>query len=107
MNIQLSDAVWLDETGVCRIEQLAEISGLSIAEIEDLIGNGLIVPAEQPDEPRVFQLRYVVTVQRARRLRDDFQLDRHGLALALTLLERVAELEAEVEALRAKLGAAD
>ena len=41
---------------------------------------------------------HVVTVRTARRLRDDFELDRNGVALALTLLRRIAQLEAEVRA---------
>ena len=36
MNTPLADMLWLNEADVCRIEQLAEISGLSIEEIEDM-----------------------------------------------------------------------
>jgi chaperone modulatory protein CbpM len=39
----------------------------------------------------------------ARRLRDDFELDRAGLALALRLMQRIDSLEQEVERLRARL----
>ena len=39
----------------------------------------------------------------ARRLRDDFELDRAGLALALRLMQRIDTLEQEVERLRARL----
>jgi len=53
---------------------------------------------------RMFQLRYVVTVKTARRLRDDFELDRRGLALALSLLQRIDELQAEIHATKARLG---
>jgi chaperone modulatory protein CbpM len=104
MNTQLSDSTWLNDTDVCQIEHLAEVSGLSIEEIEDLIENGVIVPAEPSAPPRFFQLRYVMTVKTARRLRDDFELDRHGVTLALTLLRRIGELEAELNTLQAKVG---
>ena len=103
MSLQLTETIWLNETGVCRLEHLADVSGLSIEEIEDLIENGVIAPADQPAEPRSFQLRHVLTVKTARRLRDDFQLDRHGLTLALTLLQRISDLEAELKSARARL----
>ncbi|WP_369125181.1 chaperone modulator CbpM, partial [Cryobacterium sp. RTS3] len=39
----------------------------------------------------------------ARRLRDDFELDGHGLAVALNLLRRIRELEAQLTHAQAKL----
>ena len=91
MTMQVTHAVWLNETDVCSIEHLVEVSGLSLEEIEDLIENGLMDPADAA--ARSFQLLHVVTVRQARRLRDDFQLDRNGLALAMTLLRRIDSLE--------------
>jgi chaperone modulatory protein CbpM len=44
-----------------------------------------------------------VTARTAFRLRHDFELDEQGLAVALALLERVRDLEAELDALRAQL----
>lgn len=104
MNMQLTESIWLNDAEVCRIEHLAELSGLSIEEIEDLIESGIIAPADEGAEPRSFQLRHVLTAKTARRLRDDFQLDRQGVALALTLLRRIGELEAELNAMQARLG---
>ncbi|PWF43624.1 chaperone modulator CbpM [Massilia glaciei] len=92
MTLQVTQAESLDETAVCSIEHLVEVSGLSLEEIEDLVENGLMDPA--PAAPaRSFHLLHVVTVRRARRLRDDFELDRNGLALAMALLRRIDSLE--------------
>lgn len=105
MNRQLTvtEAVWLNDSAYCRIEHLAEVSGLSVGDIEDLVESGVIAPAEALAAPdtttRYFHLHYVVTVKTARRLRDDFQLDRPGLALALTLLGRIEALQAQLRAL--------
>jgi hypothetical protein len=44
-----------------------------------------------------------MTVRTACRLRKDFDLEPHGVALVVTLLDRVHALEAEVRDLRAKL----
>lgn len=98
MTSQVTHAVWLNETGVCSIAHLAEASGLSLDEIEDLVANGLVEPAAAPASPRTFHLLHVVTVRQARRLRDDFQLDRNGLALAMTLLRQIAALEQALHA---------
>ena len=102
MNIDTIEALWLGEAAVCHIEQLADASGLSLEEIEDLVDNGLITPVAAPPAPRTFHLVHVVTVRKARRLRDDFELDRNGVALALTLLRRIDRLESELRATRSR-----
>ncbi|MBC7415273.1 MAG: hypothetical protein H7327_10100, partial [Herminiimonas sp.] len=53
--------------------------------------------------PPAFALRWVVTATTARRLRDDFELDRNGVSLALTLMQRIEDLEAQLGELRAKV----
>jgi chaperone modulatory protein CbpM len=103
MMVQVTDSVWLDDAGVCTAEQLAEVSGLSVEEIDDLIENGVITPVDERAQPKSFRLHHMVTVRTARRLRDDFELDRHGVALALTLLGQIDGLEAELQAARVRL----
>ena len=95
--MQVSSAIWLDESGVCSIEHLAEVSGLPVDDIRDLVDNGVIVPAESRGEALSFHLEYVTTVKTARRLRDDFELDRRGVAVALVLLRRIRALDAELQ----------
>jgi chaperone modulatory protein CbpM len=97
MELQLTESIWMDESGVCGIEHLAELSGLSQDELRDLVENGVIEPADAGAKPPVFFLRTIVTAKTARRLRDDFELDRHGLALALTLLKRIQALEEKLQ----------
>lgn len=100
MNQQANTAVWLDGDDLYPVEYLAEVSGLSIEEIDDLVSIGVLAPSVAAVPPRVFRLCHVLIVKKARRLRDDFQLDHHGVALALTLIRRIDELQAEVAALR-------
>lgn len=102
MTVHKSKAIWLNDIELCGIDHLAEVSGLSVDEIEDLVETGVIVPANPNAQPQYFHLRYVVTVNTARRLRDDFQLDRHGLSLALRLLRRIEELETQLASMDAK-----
>ena len=101
MSRPTNDAIWLNSTEVCRIEDLAERSGLSIEEIADLVDTGVIAPLEEENQAHYFLIRHVLTVKVARRLRDDFQLDCHGISLALTLLRRIDDLEARLAAAEA------
>jgi chaperone modulatory protein CbpM len=98
MTKELAQTLWLDESCVCGVEQLADLSGLSADEIGDLIDTGVLTPNEGGETAPSFTLATILVVQTARRLRDDFQLDRNGLTLALTLLRRIAELQEEINA---------
>ncbi|MFI4939672.1 MAG: chaperone modulator CbpM [Burkholderiales bacterium] len=103
MKVDVSEWIWLNDQGVCSAQYLAEASGLSSAELDELIENGVIVPVDNQAQPQSFHLRYVATANTARRLRDDFELDLHGVALALTLMRRIDELQEELNAIRAQL----
>ena len=93
MTMQVTHAVWLNEVEVCSIEHLAEVSGLSLDDIADLVDHGVMTPADAAAQAPSFHLLHVVTARQAGRLRDDFQLDRNGLTLAMTLLRRIDALE--------------
>jgi chaperone modulatory protein CbpM len=110
MTIDTSDWVWLNDREVCSAAYLAEASGLSGEEIDELVAMGVLVPvnaaadvAEAPVQSMSFHLHCVVTVKAARRLRDDFELDRNGMVLALTLLQRIDALQDELGELRARI----
>jgi chaperone modulatory protein CbpM len=96
MNTQLENAVWLNDVDVCSIDTLAAASGLSLSELHDLMEAGVLLPVRPAQSPVLFHLHHVVTVRTARRLRDDFELDGRGLALALVLLQRIRALEQEL-----------
>ena len=103
MRTHIVEAIWLNDAGLCSLEQLAEYSGLTRAELEDLVEMGEIAPTSVDAENDLYETHYIVIARTARRLRDDFELDGHGLAVALNLLRRIRELEAELNAIRAKL----
>ena len=103
MPTHIVEAVWLNDAGLCTLEQLAECSGLTQAEIQDLVEMGEIVPTSVDAENYLYQTHYIVIARTARRLRDDFELDAHGLAMALNLLGRIRELENQLDAAYAKL----
>jgi chaperone modulatory protein CbpM len=103
MRIELSDAVWLNEQYPLSAIELAELSGLSEAEIYELVDDDVIKPMDADAAPLSFGAQHLLIARTARRLRDDFDLSIHGVALALTLLDRVHDLEAQLCDLRARL----
>ncbi|MES2537383.1 MAG: chaperone modulator CbpM [Pseudomonadota bacterium] len=104
MKVDATEWIWLNEQAICSAQNLVEVSGLAHELLDDLIENGVIAPVDANAQPLSFPLRYVVVASMARRLRDDFELDRHGVTLAMTLMQRIEELEMELNAVRARLG---
>lgn len=103
MNLELTETVWLDERGTVTLVELAECSGLTEAELRELVDMGALEPLDTSAPQLSFGARCIVAARMAFRLRNDFELDAHALAIALSLLERVNELEAELQRMRARL----
>ena len=103
MRIELTEVFWLHEHDALSVNELAELSGLSEAEINELVDYGAITPIDTDAHQRIFAAHCIVPARTARRLRDDFDLNTHGVALALTLLDRVSDLETQLGDLRARL----
>ena len=102
MRVEIHEALWLDEHQQFTLAELAELSGLSEAELRQLIDFAALGPAEGGAAEAKFNADCLVTARMARRLRNDFDLDAGGLALTLTLLERIRALEAQLRALHAQ-----
>ncbi len=118
MKIELTDAQWLSEHAAVSVEELAELSGLSPELLRELVEYGALVPInvqapineQDPFDAQgstdaqsaqwSFSAECVVAVQTVGRLREDFDLDANALSVALTLIERVHGLEAQLRELR-------
>jgi chaperone modulatory protein CbpM len=98
-----NEVVWLDEHRVVSLTELVEVSGLGETELLDLVNTGALPARDAPGGGLSFNARVVTMARTACRLRDDFELDTRGLAVALRLLERVHDLESELARLRAQL----
>ncbi len=103
MKVELTEVLWLDAQQELSLAELAALSGLSEAELRELVDYGVLVPVDLETEPPVFRADCVVIARTACRLRADFELDAPGLALALTLLGRIHDLEAQLRDLGARL----
>lgn len=100
MTIHITESVWLNASDTCTFEHIVEVSGLSRDELRDLIETGVIEPSDEEGGEYHFHTHYVAVARRARRLRDDFDLNTPGLTLALTLLRRIDDLEKELASRR-------
>lgn len=98
-----TEVLWLDEHRLVSLTELVEFSGLREAELLDLVHSGALPVRDSSGGSLVFSGRVVTMARTACRLRDDFELDTRGLAVALRLLERVRDLEGEISRLRAQL----
>ena len=107
MRVELTEMLWFEEHAVT-LAELSELCALPLPLLEELVSAGAIVPLEASAAsaaPR-FGAQALSAARAARRLREDFDLDAAALVLALGLLERVHELEKQIQALRARLPAA-
>ena len=101
MQTDIHNVLWLDRSLLVSIDDLVGLSGLSESDVRELVDAGALLPVNAHEQPWTFGADCVVTVRKASRLREDLELDMHALALALTLLEQIRALEAELSQLRA------
>ena len=97
------EALWLTEEHRFSLEELADLAGLSEAELRELADYGAISPVDPGASQWVFTATCLTTVRTASRLRAGFELEPHGVALVVSLLERIRDLEAQLAALRAQM----
>lgn len=101
MTIERTEVVWLESRSDYSIDELAELSGLPATLLAELIDSGAL-PVTGSRTVLRFEAESVVLARAAQRLHQHFDLDEHGLAVAVSLLRRVRALEAQVSGLRAR-----
>jgi chaperone modulatory protein CbpM len=103
VTVEYCDALWPDERQAMPLRAVAEVSGLSEDELLQLVDCGALPPFPHATGQRMFSIQAVAVARTARRLRDDFELEPHGVAVLLAYVERIRELEAQLRALQARL----
>ena len=106
MRLEMVQFDFLPPITECSFSELAELSALTAAELSDLIDCGAVAPIDAGLLHQRFTASAVRRARTAARLRDEFELEISAVALALLLLERVHELEAQLQHLRVQLPAA-
>jgi chaperone modulatory protein CbpM len=103
MNKKQSEAVWLTEDNEFSLEELVDLSGVPEAMLCELIEYGAVTPMNPDKAPWIFSGKCLLTVRAAQRLRISFDLEPQGVALTVSLLGRIHDLEAQLGSLRAAL----
>lgn len=94
---------WLTEECEFSFHELVELSGSSDEEVRELVEYGALTPVN-PDSPQwVFPGKSLLTVRAVCRLRVSFDLEPHGMALVISLLDRIHDLEEQMISLRAQM----
>lgn len=91
MNSNIIDA----EITRLTLTEFSRISGLSAADVLELVELGVLMPEGASATDWSFSERSTQLIGRLRRLQQDFELslDLHALALGYRLLERIQDLE--------------
>jgi chaperone modulatory protein CbpM len=103
MQNEVIEVLRLEEHHELSLSELADLSRLSEAELLELLEGGVFAAVDPGAAEPTFHANCLVIARAARRLRDDFELDTHGIALVLALLDRVQGLEVQLLELRAHL----
>jgi len=85
------------------LPQLAQLSGTSVADLQDLVDYGVLSPTNPDSLDWTFALPEVMVLQRAKALRQDLALDAHAFALAVMLLKQITALEWQLQAAEAHI----
>jgi hypothetical protein len=103
MQLEITEVLWFEQHELS-LPELAELSGLPLTLVEDLLDCGAIAPLDLRTARADLRFGSLAlrTARAAVRLRSDFELDVQALVLALGLLDRVADLEAQLRELRAR-----
>ena len=103
MKAEQTEAVWLTEDARFSLVDLAELAGITEAEVRELVDYGAVTPLDPDASTWIFNGKCLLTIRTACRLRVSFDLEPHGVALIVSLLDRIHALEAELGSLRAQL----
>lgn len=98
----MADEIQLHEIFSVTLADLTRASGLSVTEVRELVELGAFEPQTQTGE-WLFASHCIELARAAQRLQTDFELPLAGVALALTYLERIRELENRVRELECQL----
>jgi chaperone modulatory protein CbpM len=103
MKAEHAEAQWLTEESQFSLSELVELSGSSVEELRELVEFGAISPVNPESSDWLFTGQCLPTIRVACRLRVGFDLEPHVVALVISLLDRVHDLEAQMASLRAQL----
>ncbi|MEO8202452.1 MAG: chaperone modulator CbpM [Betaproteobacteria bacterium] len=102
MATEQDETAWMTDHCRVTLAELASLSGLPDEVLRELVDCGALAPLDPREGDGTFSAHYVVSMRTAGRLRSDFELDANALAVALSFIERIRELEEQLHAARAQ-----
>lgn len=103
MATEATDWSWLDPLRRIEQSELAEICGLCMADLDELVEYGTLVPVMGEPGSRQFSASCVPPLREAARLRSHYDLDLFTISLLLGYLQRIAQLEQQLRSLNAHI----
>jgi chaperone modulatory protein CbpM len=100
---QTTQCFRLDASATISLGELAECCGLSAQELDELVDYRALTPLDTDESERVFSAHWVMPLRTVAKLRVDFDLDLFTVAMVLGQLDRIAQLEQQVQSLQARL----
>ena len=97
-------AFWMDTHTRLTLVEIAESCGISESVVQELVEYGALTPAGSQPSEWVFGAECVMSVRKAARLCNDLELETSAMALVVSFLEQIQELEAQVRRLRSQAG---
>ena len=104
MQIDQTEFIWLDEHHEVSMEELVDLTGLSLEVLQHLLEIGALVANNQTEvNLATSELRFsshsIVSIRTLSRLKADFELEQNSLGLMLVFLERIRKLELQLRGL--------
>jgi hypothetical protein len=96
MRVEIMEVVRIEEHETLSLAQLADLSRLTEADLLELVECGVIAPIGSTAGCPSFGAECLIAARAAARLKEELELDAHGIAVVLALLERIRRLEAQL-----------
>jgi len=103
MRAEVAEALPMEQGLELTLSELAQLSGLEEKELRELVEHGVFEDVDSSSHVWKFRAQYLVVARKAERLRHDFELDAHGVAVLLRYIERIDTLQRELLELRAQM----
>jgi len=104
VNIVVEQALTVDQQGTITYSELVAASGVPEDALRELVRYGALAPLDPAAPAWTFNAHALLVARKVARLRNDFELDTHAVAVVLSYLERIETLEAQLRELRARQG---
>ncbi len=93
----------LDTSARISLTELADCCDLTATELDELVDYNALAPLDGVAPERVFSAHWVVPLRKVAKMRLDYDLDLFTVAMMLGQLDRIAQLEQQVQSLQALL----